>query len=360
LAHERRIDSARPLWHDPSMAVTLRPGSPTLSSTSAPGEVAGPAEERQPAPADGDASGGRAPMLPLARRAPETAPGSKGIRSGWSPTLATTIEASPEPMVRGTVGPSIAQLQAGLAHLGFEISAGELGGHYGRDTHAAVREFQTRQGMPSTGSADLDTRKALLSAVGGGPAAIVPSFLQEVKQKAAIALGYVEIAAGDVGIDHVYPVTAYQFKMSDALTRGSRIDSMDGYLALKNQGYQAIVDLREEGRGDEGFGAKEAGLETLRIPVIDNTAPTMAQVKEFLDFVSRPENEPVYFHCEAGKGRTGVFAACARMALEGWSVQDALAEAEKFGDSLVDQQNFIIQFGRALAANQVQGYPLAR
>ncbi len=183
-------------------------------------------------------------------------------------------------------------------------------------------------------------------------------FGDEVKEWAAVALGYVEVAAGKVGIDHVYPVQSYQFKMSNGLMRGSRIDTLEGYQSLRNNGIKSIIDLREEGRGDEGFGAKKAGLKTLRIPVIDNTTPKPKQVVQFLDFVSNKANQPVYFHCEAGKGRTGVFAACARMALEGWTPEAALAEAEKFGASLVDQQNFILQFGRDLKAGKYPGYPV--
>ncbi len=192
--------------------------------------------------------------------------------------------------------------------------------------------------------------------------------LDEAKQWAAKALGYVELVAGDVGIDHLYPVKSYQYKMSNALVRGSRIDSEKGYEALRKEGVKSIVDLRAEGPGDAGFGAERAGLVAHRIPVIDNTPPTTDQILDFLDFVTEqgPDpktgkttyvHQPVYFHCEAGKGRTGVFAACARMALEGWTPQQALAEAEKFGDSLVDQQDFILQFGKDLAAGKYPGYP---
>jgi len=212
--------------------------------------------------------------------------------------------------------------------------------------------------QPSGGASGVPVSGDAFAAASPTPAKIKEGLGDELKQWAATALGFAEVAAGDVGIDHLYGVQAYQFKMSDGLMRGSRIDSPEGYQALAQQGIKSIVDLRIEGKGDEGFGAQEAGLQTKRIPIVDNTTPTPDQVKDFLDFVSNKDNQPVYFHCEAGKGRTGVMAAAARMALEGWPPEKALAEAEKFGDSLVDQQNFILQFGRDLQAGKYPGYPL--
>src|SRR5271165_6635904 len=42
---------------------------------------------------------------------------------------------------------------------------------------------------------------------------------------AGAELGGVEVLAGDIGIQHVYGVTAYDAEVSSQLTRGSRIDS---------------------------------------------------------------------------------------------------------------------------------------
>lgn len=92
--------------------------------------------------------------------------------------------------------------------------------------------------------------------------------------------------------------------------------------------------------------------------ILDNSAPTQAQVKQFLDFATNPKNSPCYVHCQAGKGRTGVAVASYRMAVEGWPPEKAIAEAKKFGCALPDQLDFLKQFGADLAAGKIAGYPL--
>ncbi|MFT3714148.1 MAG: dual specificity protein phosphatase family protein [Archangium sp.] len=155
-----------------------------------------------------------------------------------------------------------------------------------------------------------------------------------------------------------YPVSKYEFKVSEGLTRGSRIDDDQGYASLKKQGFKGIVDLTLEGTKDAKLG-KKAGLNTFNVPILDNSAPTQKQMKDFLDFATKPANSPCYVHCEAGKGRTGVAVACYRMAVEGWPPEKAAAEAKKFGCTLPDQQDFIAQFGADLAKGKISGYPLS-
>lgn len=154
-----------------------------------------------------------------------------------------------------------------------------------------------------------------------------------------------------------YPVSKYEFKVSAGLTRGSRIDDPKGHEKLKQQGFKGIVDLTLEGTNDAQAG-KAAGLNTLNVKILDNSAPTQKQVKQFLDFATDPKNSPCYVHCQAGKGRTGVAVASYRMAVEGWPPEKAIAEAKKFGCSLPDQLDFLQQFGADLAAGKIAGYPV--
>ena len=59
-----------------------------------------------------------------------------------------------------------------------------------------------------------------------------------------------------------YPVSKYEFKVSEGLTRGSRIEDSKGHEKLKQQGFKGIVDLTLEGTSDARAG-KAAGLNTL-------------------------------------------------------------------------------------------------
>ena len=153
-----------------------------------------------------------------------------------------------------------------------------------------------------------------------------------------------------------YPVSKYEFTVSEGLTRGSRIDDPRGHEKLAKQGFKGIVDLTLEGTNDAQAG-KAAGLNTLNVKILDNSAPTQKQVKQFLDFATNARNSPCYVHCQAGKGRTGVAVAAYRMAVEGWPADRAIAEAREFGCSLPDQLEFLQNFGADLAKGRIDGYP---
>ncbi len=171
--------------------------------------------------------------------------------------------------------------------------------------------------------------------------------------------GFVNVAAESVGVAELaglrYPVSQYEFKVSSTFTRGSRIDDPKGYDKLKAQGFKSIVDLTLEGTND-GKLAPKAGLNTLNVRILDNSAPSTKQMVQLLDFVSKPENQPAYVHCEAGKGRTGVATACYRMAIEGWTPDQALAEGKKYGLVLPNQTAFVRKFAAQLQAGEIPGY----
>jgi protein tyrosine phosphatase (PTP) superfamily phosphohydrolase (DUF442 family) len=175
------------------------------------------------------------------------------------------------------------------------------------------------------------------------------SFKEKLLEGLAEALGYTELA----GIR--YPVKAYQFRVSQGLTRGSRL-TLDDVKDLAKRGYKGVVNLCKE--YDDTKIVEEAGMKALHLKVLDNVAPPEDAVLQFLDFVTRVENQPAYVHCEAGKGRTGVFVASYRMAVMEYTADQAIKDGEKFGLQLTDQENFIRDFYRHLDAGNFKGYPL--
>ncbi len=152
-----------------------------------------------------------------------------------------------------------------------------------------------------------------------------------------------------------YPVKAYTYQVSPSVSRGERADAAK-MKRLAAQGFTATINLCAElPKGDTPVIAT-AGLTgkmlTHHVGIVDMNPPTVAQVMDYLETVTQlvAAGHRVYVHCEAGKSRTGVIIACHRMALMGWSAQDALTEAKNFGCSVPMQQAFIEDFARKLDA----------
>jgi protein tyrosine phosphatase (PTP) superfamily phosphohydrolase (DUF442 family) len=125
---------------------------------------------------------------------------------------------------------------------------------------------------------------------------------------------------------------------------------------IVSAGAKSVVSLQREGQSEADV-AKLYGLKALRIPITDHTPPTLAQVQRFLDFASKPANQPVFVHCLAGQGRTGAMVACYRIAVNGWSLAAALKEARSKGMSLPSQVALVESFAKRLRAGLVPGFP---
>jgi tyrosine-protein phosphatase SIW14 len=105
-----------------------------------------------------------------------------------------------------------------------------------------------------------------------------------------------------------------------------------GLRALKAAGFRSIVDLRAG--GDERREAEALGLKVIEVPIhasITCDPPSPEQVREFLDAVTDPRNQPVYVHCIHGRDRTGLMCAVYRMEVCGWTREEATEEMHAFG-----------------------------
>lgn len=130
-------------------------------------------------------------------------------------------------------------------------------------------------------------------------------------------------AADGIAIDNFGRVDAHYY-------RGGQPEE-GHYEALSRLGVRTVIDLRENGEGDEARLVEHAGMAFVRIPLTTNVAPTRAQVAQFLDIVTDPARQPVYVHCQGGKHRTGVMTAVYRMERDGWTAEQAFEEMQHYG-----------------------------
>ena len=101
---------------------------------------------------------------------------------------------------------------------------------------------------------------------------------------------------------------------------------------LKAEGIKSIINLRqpsEHRAAEEEAKAKELGLRYFNIPVVFGN-PNEKQVEQFLEITDNPGNRPAFIHCTAAI-RVGAFWMIRRALRDGWSIEDAEAEAIKIG-----------------------------
>jgi uncharacterized protein (TIGR01244 family) len=107
---------------------------------------------------------------------------------------------------------------------------------------------------------------------------------------------------------------------------------VEHFAKLKADGVESVLNLRTPGehRAEEEQAAVEkAGLKYFNIPFV-YTAPSDAQVDEFLRLTDDPANRPMFIHCTAAI-RVGAFWMIRRAVRDGMSVDAALEEGKKVG-----------------------------
>ena len=102
------------------------------------------------------------------------------------------------------------------------------------------------------------------------------------------------------------------------------------YASLAAFGIKTVIDLQADGQSGEKGQVEKAGMQFHRIGMTTHTAPTKAQIAEFLKLVNDPANQPVYVHCAGGKHRTGVMTAIYRMTNDKWTPDQAFREMKQY------------------------------
>lgn len=116
-----------------------------------------------------------------------------------------------------------------------------------------------------------------------------------------------------------------------------RLEHLQGF-----EGLDGVLNLRAESEISRDL-CSQLGLAYHHLPVVDDQAPTSGQVQRFLD-LTRTGRWLV--HCMAGRGRTGTFVACYRIA-QGLTVAEALRLTESEVQPInAVQRTFVEAWGR--------------
>lgn len=118
-------------------------------------------------------------------------------------------------------------------------------------------------------------------------------------------------------------------RVSKNLYRGAQPNSA-GFSALEKMGVKTVINLRS-------FHSDRALLSHTRLQYEHIYSKAWNAEDEdslrFLEIISKPENGPFFVHCQHGADRTGTMVAIYRVAVCGWTKEQAIAEMtqEKYG-----------------------------
>jgi protein tyrosine phosphatase (PTP) superfamily phosphohydrolase (DUF442 family) len=116
-------------------------------------------------------------------------------------------------------------------------------------------------------------------------------------------------------------------KVSDDLYRGAQ-PTAEGMKQLEKLGIKTVVNLRSM-HSDRN----EMKGTTLSYEHINMTTWNVEDkdIVRFLQIVTDPNRTPVFVHCQHGADRTGTMCAIYRIAVKGWSKDEAIEEMTKGG-----------------------------
>jgi len=117
------------------------------------------------------------------------------------------------------------------------------------------------------------------------------------------------------------------FQVSNDLYRSAQPDSL-GMKNLKQLGIKTVVNLRsfhtdQDELGNTGLAGEHIYMKAWH--------PEKEDMVRFLKIVSDSARVPVLVHCQHGSDRTGTICAIYRVAVQGWSKEEAIREMTQGG-----------------------------
>ena len=116
-------------------------------------------------------------------------------------------------------------------------------------------------------------------------------------------------------------------KISDSLYRSAQ-PSAAGMKNLKAMRIETVISLRSFHSDHDEIGESGLAYEHLSMKAWH---PEEEEAVRFLRIVTNPKQSPVLVHCQYGADRTGTMCALYRVAVQGWSKEEALKEMAQGG-----------------------------
>jgi len=118
-------------------------------------------------------------------------------------------------------------------------------------------------------------------------------------------------------------------EVTPMLYRGGQ-PKQKGLEGLAKMGVNIVVDVRLTGRDKERKEVNQLGMQFVELPW-HCMFPKDEPFARFLKLLKDNPKKKVFVHCRYGDDRTGMMIASYRMAVEGWTPEEARKEMEQFG-----------------------------
>ena len=118
-------------------------------------------------------------------------------------------------------------------------------------------------------------------------------------------------------------------EVTPRLYRGGQ-PTPQGFNKLAEMGVAIVVDFGRSSRDEKQ--TRKLGMEYVTIPW-HCPFPKDEAFAKFLKLVKENPDKKIFAHCRLGDDRTGMMIAAYRMAMRGWSADEAMNEMKQFGFS---------------------------
>jgi|GEM_PF-649219 len=116
-------------------------------------------------------------------------------------------------------------------------------------------------------------------------------------------------------------------KITDKLYRSAQPEE-EGMKNLKQLGIETVINLRSFNSDRDEIGSTGISYEHIYMKAWH---PEFKEAVRFLQIVTNPKRQPVLFHCQHGADRTGTMCAIYRIAVQGWTKEEAIKEMQEGG-----------------------------
>jgi len=122
------------------------------------------------------------------------------------------------------------------------------------------------------------------------------------------------------GLPNLHQVTPWLYRGAQPTAAGMR--------QLKAMGIKTVVNLRSFNSDREELGTTGLAYEHISMKAWH---PEKEDIIRFLRITTDKARAPVFVHCQHGADRTGLMCAIYRVAVEGWTKEEAIQEMTKGG-----------------------------